>query len=328
MARPKLMYANGGLVVPYNNSQVGYSYTPATSPGGAYAPYYQTKQMNTKLRMGRGGYVGYVPQYEGGGFTNWFKGNAMGIGGAAGFLSGMIPGQTEGGSALKGALAGAGAGAALGPIGAGVGALVGGITSWIGKRKADKEKAEQERKAKEYASLMQSGANVSGDTSALGLYPTQGVEDVNYYAAQGGFLPDGSEDYLAEGGETIFHPNDQPMTNQDGNLIPLSDDMSEITGDSHNAPSSGVGMKGGEFIYSKRMKATKELENDIKDLVGSLSEDTTYSGLAAFLGRKRGKMEKKLESRDPIAINTAMEMLQRYDLALEMIASEQEYRKK
>lgn len=73
--------------------------------------------------------------------------------------------------------------------------------------------------------------------------------------------------YLAEGGETIqYAPGQAPATDGSGSLVPLSSTTSRITGASHSAPSQGVGMTGGERIFSDRLKVNKDFSKLLKRL--------------------------------------------------------------
>ena len=235
------------------------------------------------------------------------------------------------GGALAGAGLGAKAGTALGSIIPGVGnviggiggALVGGVAGWFKGKKEDEERAEVERKVTEQQRVAKQTAKLFSDTSALGTFPTMGVEGANYYAALGGPI---QPQYMAEGGETLVHNQEQPAAFT-GALNQISSNMSEIQGPSHASPQGGVEMSGGDFIFSKRMKASDELKADLKDLVGYAPSDTTYAGISKSIGKKKGDLETKLESSDPIAIKTAEVMLGRLDEALELVALEQENRK-
>jgi len=92
---------------------------------------------------------------------------------------------------------------------------------------------------------------------------------MNQRMAYGGKIPTESADYLAEGGEVIQHaPNDHPATDQNGGARALNSNTSLFTGDSHNAPSQGVGVANNQEarIYSKRLYAPKSLVAKLKSL--------------------------------------------------------------
>lgn len=87
--------------------------------------------------------------------------------------------------------------------------------------------------------------------------------------AAGGKIPTASADYLAEGGEVIQHAvNDRPNTDQNGNIRQLNSNTSLFQGDSHNAPSQGIGVANDQEarIYSKRLYAPKNLVAKLKSL--------------------------------------------------------------
>jgi len=80
-------------------------------------------------------------------------------------------------------------------------------------------------------------------------------------------------DYIAEGGEVIVHkPGDVPDTDQNGYLTPLGPNVKMINGDKHSAPSGGVKMGQDEnaFIYSDKLKVSKEMQNKIYGSNGKL----------------------------------------------------------
>lgn len=92
---------------------------------------------------------------------------------------------------------------------------------------------------------------------------------MNQRMAYGGKISTESADYLAEGGEVIQHaPNDHPATDQNGGARALNSNTSLFTGDSHNAPSQGVGVANNQEarIYSKRLYAPKSLVAKLKSL--------------------------------------------------------------
>lgn len=87
--------------------------------------------------------------------------------------------------------------------------------------------------------------------------------------AAGGKIPTASADYLAEGGEVIQHAvNDRPNTDQNGDIRQLNSNTSLFQGDSHNAPSQGIGVANDQEarIYSKRLYAPKNLVAKLKSL--------------------------------------------------------------
>ena len=248
---------------------------------------------------------------------------------------GMIPEYSRGGNIARSTLGGAASGAATGAsigsvipgigtaIGTGVGAVVGGLKGFFTGRNQEDAKEDAENEATMRARQGMQTAKLFADTSELGTFPTMGVTGVNYYTKYGGAV---KPEYMAEGGEVLIHNEEQP-TAFNGALNQLASNMSEIQGPSHDAAVGGTEMMGGDFVLSKRMKATKELESDLKNLLGYMPSDNTYAGISKSIGNKKGKLEAKLESNDPIAIRTAEVMMERYDEALELVALEQENRK-
>ena len=198
---------------------------------------------------------------------------------ASGFvLSGGDGTYDPGAAGLAGGLAGAGTGAqmgaALGPIGMAVGAVLGGVGGAIfGKAKA--KKAEEDRKEKKENML---AANVAaGKTNdearsagVLSQYPTEGITS-SYYAKYGGMM--GTPDYVVEGGELMMAPNNNPpKTDNNGRVTQIGKNMFKFEGDTHDAPSGGIGVQGGNsefasqtnqvldsgFVFSDRLKANPD----------------------------------------------------------------------
>ena len=191
-------------------------------------------------------------------------------------LAGGTPGDYEPGRAAgAGAVSGIGTGLQLGmnfgPIGAALGAVLGGVGGALfGKSQA--KKAEEERKENKENLL---AANIaSGKTqnevrsaSILGQYDTEGITS-SYYAKYGGFM--GQPDYTVEGGELMMAPNNNPpKTDNNGRVTQIGKNMFKFDGDTHDAPSGGIGVQGGNsefasqtnqvldsgFVFSDRLKA-------------------------------------------------------------------------
>jgi hypothetical protein len=179
------------------------------------------------------------------------------------------------GSALGGAAKGAAAGLALGPIGAIVGGALGGIAG-IFTQRAKERKAKREAAAAEANRVeMQTSANNNASLAILRNFPTTGVDRPRM--EQGGMVNKalGSKiapvqaEYLAEDGEVIQHdPNAVPATDQFGKLTKLASDTSLIKGAKHSDPSQGVGMTGGERIFSDNpsLKIPKDFSKLLKKL--------------------------------------------------------------
>jgi hypothetical protein len=217
-------------------------------------------------------------------FNNSAMGKMSGNMGMLGSLaSGLVMANSDGGydpgeAGLAGGLAGAGTGAqmgaALGPIGMAVGAVLGGVGGAIfGKQKA--KKAEEERKEKKedmLAANIAAGKTTDEARSAgvLSQYPTEGVTS-SYYAKFGGMM--GSPDYVVEGGELMMAPNNKPpKTDNNGHVTQIGKNMFKFDGDTHDAPSGGIGVQGGNsefasqtnqvldsgFVFSDRLKANPD----------------------------------------------------------------------
>ncbi len=184
------------------------------------------------------------------------------------------PTLAKGAGALSGAGTGAQMGAALGPIGMAVGAVLGGIGGAIfGGQKA--KKAENERKEKKedmLASNIAAGKTNDEARSAgvLSQYPTEGITS-SYYAKMGGMME--APEYVVEGGELMMAPNNNPpKTDNSGKVTQIGKNMFKFDGDTHDAPSGGIGVEGGNsefasqtnqvldsgFVFSARLKANPD----------------------------------------------------------------------
>ena len=184
------------------------------------------------------------------------------------------PALAKGAGALSGAGTGAQMGAALGPVGMAVGAVLGGIGGAIfGGQKA--KKAENERKEKKenmLASNIAAGKTNDEARSAgvLSQYPTEGITS-SYYAKMGGMME--APEYVVEGGELMMAPNNNPpKTDNSGKVTQIGKNMFKFGGDTHDAPSGGIGVEGGNsefasqtnqvldsgFVFSARLKANPD----------------------------------------------------------------------
>jgi hypothetical protein len=174
--------------------------------------------------------------------------------------------------ALKMGAQGAAAGATFGPygavIGAAIGTTVGAITGNAGAKKLQKKiKVDKEHRV---AGALATGKqqNEVQAASVLSQYPTQGVDNVSYFAEYGGLIP--SPDYQVEGGEVMMAPpNDPPKTDNHGNVQQIGRNMFKFEGDTHDSNSGGIGVQGGNtefasqtnqvlesgFVFSDRLKA-------------------------------------------------------------------------
>jgi hypothetical protein len=298
---------------------------------GGFAPKRKPCSKCDKPKFFLGGLLG-GGQNNGSGFFNMnsatnqnITGAAGGIGAIGGLAGGLIGGSKFGetgvGSALSGALSGAGAGASLGLPGMIGGALIGGIGSLIGRKKRKEEEEKQKALELEQKQTMMTANRYESDTGTLGTFPTEGVEAASYFAADGGMI---MPEYEAEGGEVLEDPNQNAQAFS-GYLEGLSSDMQKLNGMPHSQ--GGMDMEGGEFVYTKRWKSSPQLVEDLYNTTGIKFKKDTYAGLAETIGRKKGQVEQKLDSHDPASLNTANMMLERLEEGLELVKSEQEYRK-
>ena len=187
----------------------------------------------------------------------------------------ITPGEAGTAQAINMAGQGASLGMALGPIGAVVGGVLGAIgggllgksqhKKLLAKMKADKENRLNNRLASQSAQDQVQAASV------LSQYPTEGVDNYSYYAKDGGMIPDA--DYTVEGGELMMAPaNNPPKTDKHGEVRKIGPNMFKFVGDTHDAPSGGIGVKGGNtgfgsqtnqaldagFVFSDRLKTNVE----------------------------------------------------------------------
>ena len=191
-------------------------------------------------------------------------------------LAGGTPGDYEPERAkAAGAVSGLGTGLQLGmnfgPIGAAVGAVLGGIGGAIfgGSQAKKAENERKENKENMLAANIASGKTQNEVRSAgvLGQYDTEGITS-SYYAKYGGFM--GQPDYTVEGGELMMAPNNNPpQTDNNGRVTQVGKNMFKFEGDTHDAPSGGIGVQGGNsefasqtnqvldsgFVFSDRLKA-------------------------------------------------------------------------
>ena len=175
---------------------------------------------------------------------------------------------------------GAQMGMALGPIGAAVGAVVGGVGGALfGKSQAEKKQREIiDNKEKRTAANLATGLqqNQVNAAKVLSQYPTQGLDDVSYFAKFGGMIP--TPDYQVEGGEVMMAAdNNPPRTDKHGNVQQIGMNMFKFQGDTHDAKSGGIGVKGGNtefasqtnqvlesgFVFSNRLKPSKDYLSNV-----------------------------------------------------------------
>jgi hypothetical protein len=86
-------------------------------------------------------------------------------------------------------------------------------------------------------------------------------DDPNVHAFGGSVLPD----YIAEGGEVVdFNQGNVPQPGNFGKLNRLSSSSVKIEGDSHDDPSGGVEMTGGERVFSDRLYASSSFRSKLR----------------------------------------------------------------
>ena len=92
----------------------------------------------------------------------------------------------------------------------------------------------------------------------------KGYKQVTQERAYGGSaIPD----YIAEGGEVVdFNQGNVPQAGNFGKLSRLSSNMTKINGDSHDAPSGGVEMAGGERVYTDRIIVPQGFTSKLRKL--------------------------------------------------------------
>jgi hypothetical protein len=170
-------------------------------------------------------------------------------------------------------MAGQGAqlGMALGPIGAVVGGALGFLGGSIFGKEQHKKLQAKIKKEKENRLnnrlASQSAKDQVQAASVLSQYPTEGIDNYSYYAKKGGQMIE--PDYTVEGGELMMAPaNNPPTTDNNGEVRKVGPNMFKFVGDTHDAPSGGIGVKGGNtgfgsqtnqaldagFVFSDRLK--------------------------------------------------------------------------
>jgi hypothetical protein len=194
------------------------------------------------------------------------------FGGIAGQAVKMIDGM-DGESSMGGDVAskalefGAMGAQVAGPWGAAIGAVGGGIYGSVMHKKEEEAQKKAKIKAEKKFDAQALNASKQYSKSVLSTFPTKGVESSGYYAALGGKIPASNIQYQAEGGEVIEHnPFRLPGTDSHGEVNQLASDISKIEGDKHSAPSGGVGMEGGERIFSDQLYVEDSLYQSLKNI--------------------------------------------------------------
>ena len=197
----------------------------------------------------------------------------------AGLYNASLPSDpteiSEGEAGTAGAIGMAGQGAsmgmALGPIGGIVGGVLGAIGGGLLGKSQHKKLLAKLKRQKEEALNNRLAAMSAQDqvnaASVLSQYPTEGVDNYSYYAEDGGMMK--APDYTVEGGELMMGPaNNPPQTDENGEVRKIGPNMFKFVGDTHDAPSGGIGVKGGNtgfgsqtnqaldagFVFSDRLK--------------------------------------------------------------------------
>lgn len=226
------------------------------------------------------------------------------------------------GGALSGGLSMASTGASLGStlfpgvgtfVGAGLGALVGGITG----SNAEDERAKEIEKEK---LRVESKKKLQSDIARLSGYNTRGVSDYSFFAKGGVIDLIPGVDYEVEGDEVV-----QGLDTNLEKGKALSSDLTKAEGPSHEQ--GGVGGQGGERVFSDRIKAPEFIQELLSSQGIKGIKGKTYAEVSENLGKKKGKMEKKMVSKFESSVRTAGKMIDRIDGALDLLFSFQEEQK-
>ena len=63
----------------------------------------------------------------------------------------------------------------------------------------------------------------------------------------------GTPDYVVEGGELIMVPNNNPpRTDNNGRVTQIGKNMFKFEGDTHDVPSGGIGVQGGNLEFASQ----------------------------------------------------------------------------
>lgn len=104
----------------------------------------------------------------------------------------------------------------------------------------------------------------------------------------------------------------------------IASDLQVVNGATHEG--GGVQGVGGERVFSDSMKIGDELATVLKDLKISTSvkPSATYAKAAEIVGRRKGKMEDKINSHFAPSITTGKLMMSRLDTGLDILFDKQE----
>lgn len=243
-----------------------------------------------------------------------FLGDNAGSVGAIGNLAGeLIPQKTGTGRVVGGVLKGVASGAAAGPLGMAIGGGLGLISSLLGNSQLKKQQEAEQRQ------LDFNNQRQIENTSRINLagFNTHGYTQ-DYYA-EGGTIDLAPNEYEVEKDEVVQgNPNLEESTE-------LASDMQLVGGNKHEQ--GGTNGSGGERIYSDRLKVGKEATEALKSLGIKLPNNATFADAAKYLGKNKGKAEKKIASRIAPSVKTGKRMLQEQDDALDTIFQLQEMTK-
>lgn len=186
--------------------------------------------------------------------------------------NGTVPSYGLGSSIAGGAASGALAGASFGIPGAIVGAVAGGVQGYF-KNQAQQqvESAEEEARMKREQMIKSQKelAAINTEKATLSSYNTTGVPNAGFMYQDGGNIPSSAMQYKVEDQEVIQHaPDDIPMTDENGQTKRLSSDASKYEGDSHDAPSGGIGGANRENarVFSNRLTVSADFAERLKHL--------------------------------------------------------------
>lgn len=126
-----------------------------------------------------------------------------------------------------------------------------------------------------------------------------------------------SPDYNVEGKEVVEGNNVQ-LDNQEK----LASDMTMAKGPTHEQ--GGVDGKGGERVYSNRLKPNEDIIKLLKSVGVNPNQAKTYAQAAETIGRRQKRYEDKLSSEDRITSSTGKMMLSRIEQAKDMLYKDQQ----
>ena len=196
-------------------------------------------------------------------------------------------------------------------LGALLGTGVSVVTGLIGQAKQEKLQKEQEEKAKN----LQLASNLQADRVALQDFDSDGVTNVDYYAAKGGLIK--APSYASKGGK----------------LVPMSSDMEIAKGNKHNE--SKIDGTSGIKLFDEQGNNFVEIEDDevIKDGQKVYSNKLktksgrTYADEVELLAKKKAKIENNTGLKTNVKLNTDKANLAKLDYKEDLLFKEQESKK-